>query len=216
MWAHGIFDFDFAADHFFAAIAASTFFAVLGIGALFFTVMRSVYAQDKSAGQHKLALLASKAWKIFVTGYLICLLVFLPLIALMMAMSGIYDLSGITVGLMVVGSILALRWYISDSVVSNYATAFVALIGLIVLSVFYVQAARLYQDIALRPLGLSGLWVEVERDSKITERCLVLLAPKTAWFTTDKEITFWSREHLSIRMPLAGNRSKSACSTMPP
>jgi hypothetical protein len=204
---HGVFDYEFIGDHFFAVVsliwfvyATSFIFFVLAC----FRIVEWLVAKknpEVARGLRHVILLGG------MSGF----------VGLMFSDAlrgdGILFAYGLTSILF--AALLLVRWYIKDAIVSNYLTAASGVVGVLVVLSFPATAGRMYRDFVLLPKGVAGFKVDLEFESKsIKDVCLILLGPRTVWFFSDTRLQAVSREKALLSLPTPKQRRKAHCDTM--
>jgi hypothetical protein len=126
------------------------------------------------------------------------------------------DTAVIAVGLvaLLVALIVGIRWYVSDPVASNYLTGLSGIVALALIGAFPYHAAAMYQQLALRPFGLSGVRVSIETENSSKPGCLVLLGQAAVWVREDVSLIAVPRERATVRFDLNASRTDRQCSTI--
>ncbi|MGL4229735.1 MAG: hypothetical protein ACRCWJ_00075 [Casimicrobium sp.] len=220
MFAHGIFDYEFAANHYFSIVATLVFLSSLAIiGLLFLGVpmisLETRRNRQEQSGRRPIWYSATEAlrggFSLLKLGILIG---FVGAVIWAIWKENI-AIATVAIASSLVALLLGLRWIIRDALVSNYLTSCVGIVGLLLIATYQSYVAGLYQDLVLRPRGLSGVRVEIidERGTK-TSACLLLLAPQSLWVIDGQSLSAYSRDKVAIVIPTPPHRKKERCETL--
>ncbi len=204
---HGVFDYEFIGDHFFAVVslawlvyATSLLLFVLAC----FRIVEWLVAKKNPEAARGLRHMILFGGMSGVVGLMV---------SDALRGEGTIFAHGLTSILF--AALLLVRWYTKDAIVSNYLTAASGVVGVLLVLSFPAAAGRMYRDFVLLPKGVAGFKVDLEYEGKnIKDACLILLGPRTVWFHKDARLQAISREKTLLSLPLIKQRRKAQCDTV--
>jgi len=232
LWAHDIFDAEFAANHFLALVATATLISALAFFGAWLIALRAQVSliettlerqdgvsEDSNAEPRERKFNRAKSFldRIFlrIFRWFIVIAVVTTVWPIFKAMwAGDTALIVAGVAIVLVALVLAIRWYVHDAVVSNYLTGMFGVASVCLIASFPYHAAVLYQQLALRPFGVSGVKVHVSSEDNELDACLVLLSQSSVWLRTDSAVMSIPRDKATITFDVRRPRQNRNCSTI--
>jgi hypothetical protein len=201
MQVHGLFDYEFANDHLFSLLSAIRFAASVSFIAIIFAFMRVCEAmlamRNAAYGRSFRYFIYAGASGIIGT-------------VIRYAIDGNQAFVTHALAATLLAALLLLRWYINDSIISNYMTAFVGVLLVSLALLFPNSTARMYQQFVLVPQGLSGFRVAIQTEKQsVSSACLIALGPRFILVCYGKQTSQHSARKSDRCYPLCSRAPRS-------